>query len=91
MVGATRRGGPSQVGPSKGNRPRALARAMASDTSSRKRFSVSGVGFSFGRRRKELVPETNSLSSAPSRNISRKTSVWAKSKLGGDPAELSFA
>ena len=38
------------------------------------RFSVSGVGFSLGRRRKELLPETSSLSSAPLRNISRKIS-----------------
>ncbi len=46
---------------------------MALAISSRKRFSVSGSGFIFGRRRKELLPETISLSSAPLRNISWKT------------------
>ena len=52
--------------------------AMALAISSRMRFSVSGEGLSLARRRKELLPETSSLSSAPSRNISRKIRVCAR-------------
>ena len=57
---------------------RASESAMALPISSKNRFSVSGAGFILGRRRKEFVPETSSLSSAPLRYISRNTMVCAR-------------